>query len=308
MTAPPRVSVVMSVYNGERQLRPSIQSVLAQEGVDLELVIVDDGSTDGTAAVLDDFARRDGRIRVVQQENQGLTKALIHGCALARGSYIARQDAGDLYLPWKLARQIEAFTANPRAALVSCGTRFVGPGGEILYELTGDGGNATQQLLTLDVNEIRGPFGHGSVLFRRDLYEQAGGYRPQFYFCQDLDLWIRMAELGEHVVARELLFQVMFAPGSISGHQRAKQVQTTKVILECARLRREGQSEAPALSRAEAIRPDGATVSPRDLAGALYFVGACLRRRDDPAARKYFVDALRTYPLHLRSAVRVLFG
>ncbi len=304
----PEVSVVMSVYNGAKYLRASVASVLAQEGVDLEFIIVDDGSTDASAAMLDEWAATDPRVRVLRQQNRGLTCALIRGCAAARGKYVARQDVGDLFLPGKLALQTRYFASSPQAAMISCGTRFVGPAGEILFEMTDDGGDATKRLLSLDIAEMRGPFGHGSVLFRRDLYERAGGYRAEFYYGQDVDLWIRLAELGDHRVLPQLLFEARFAPDSISGHRRAKQVEATRIVLECARLRREGRSEAPALVRAAVVRPENGRVRARDLAGAHYFVGACLRRRGDPRAERYFRLALKAYPLHVRSALRMLLG
>jgi glycosyltransferase involved in cell wall biosynthesis len=306
MTAAPEVSVVMSVYNGAEVARASIESVLAQEGPAMELVVVDDGSTDATPAILDEIARSEARVRILRQDNAGLTRALIRGCAAARGRYLARQDAGDLFLPGKLARQVRAFEAHPDAALVSCGTQFVGPRGEVLYELASDAGDATEQLRALDVDRIRGPFGHGSVLFRRDLYERVGGYRADFYFGQDLDLWIRLAEAGRHIVLPEILFQALFTPGSISGVERDRQLACAEIILECARLRRAGESEAAALARAGAIRPRARTIGASERAAALYFVGVCLRNRADPRARQYFRDALSAYPLHFKSLVRLL--
>jgi glycosyltransferase involved in cell wall biosynthesis len=100
----PRISVVTSVYNGERYLRESLESVLSQEGVDLELIVVDDGSEDSTPEILADSATRDPRLRVLTQENRGLTVALIRGCAEARGEFIARHDLDDLSLPGRLRR------------------------------------------------------------------------------------------------------------------------------------------------------------------------------------------------------------
>src|SRR5689334_13931050 len=92
----PDVSVVMSVYNDARYLRDSIESILRQEGVTLEFIVIDDGSTDGSAAILDEFATKDSRLKVVHQQNRGLTLSLISGCAMARGRYIARQDSDDI--------------------------------------------------------------------------------------------------------------------------------------------------------------------------------------------------------------------
>src|SRR6187455_3363395 len=106
MTTTPLVSVVMSVYNGAKCLRDSVQSVLAQEGVDFEFIIVDDGSTDASGSLLSEFAESDSRVRVIHQHNRGLTRALIQGCAAARGPFIARQDCGDLSLPGRLAAEL----------------------------------------------------------------------------------------------------------------------------------------------------------------------------------------------------------
>jgi glycosyltransferase involved in cell wall biosynthesis len=308
MTARPQVSVVMSVYNGADCLGESIASVLTQEGVELELIVVDDGSTDDSAVLIKRLADHDSRVRFIQQHNQGLTLALIHGCAQASGKYIARQDAGDMFLPGKLMKQIAVLEAHPAAALVSCGTRIVGPGGETLYELRSDDWDATERLLTLDAKQLRGPFGHGSVVFRRSLYEQVGGYRAQFYLSQDLDLWIRLGERGKFLIAPDILFQAIFSPASISGDLRSVQIAIATLILECARLRRAGLDEEAALKRAGAIRPERSKPSNANRARALYFIGQCLRKRDDPRAAEYFRKALRANPLHLKSAVRLLTG
>ncbi len=308
MTASPQVSVVMSVYNGAESLRDSVESVLSQEGVDFEFIIVNDGSTDASASVLDDFAAADARIRLLHQANQGLTRALINGCALARGKYIARQDCGDRSLPGRLRAQFEIMQSRPEAALVSCGTRFVGPHLEPLYDVALMEAEADAGLQTLELTRLRGPAHHGSTLFRRDLYERVGGYREQFYFAQDLDLWTRMVEHGRHVAMPELLYQATFALGSISSLQRQRQIECATLILESARLRRDGQSDAPVLSRAREIVPQAGKASSNETASALYFVGTCLSKHRDPRARRYYREALRANPLHFRSAIRLLLG
>lgn len=306
MTELPTVSVVMGVYNGGATLRETVRSVLAQKRVDIEFIIVDDGSTDSTPALLEELARGDARIRPVRQENAGLTRALILGCTKAQGKYIARQDCGDLALPGRLLAQVGAMEANPGAALVSCGTRFVGPEGEPLYEVAIGEDNATAGLMTLELNQLRGPAHHGSTLFPRDLYERVGGYRADFYFAQDLDLWTRLVEYGPHVAVPGFLYQAVFNPGSISSLQRSGQVGCAKILLECARLRRSSRSENAALARARLIRPDARNAPAKDLASALYFVGMCLRKRGDARAIRYFREALRANPVHIKSALRLL--
>ena len=307
MSNGPDISVVMSVYNGAADLRRTIDSILSQEGVELELIAIDDGSTDETGKLLDECANRDRRIRVFHHKNQGLTRSLIAGCAEARGAYIARQDAGDISLPGRLSRQLACIKANPGAAFVSCGTRFVGPCGEYLYDVSHDPGEATSRLKRLELSEIRGPAHHGSTLFPRSLYERVGGYRPAFYFAQDLDLWVRLVEYGQHVVMPELLYQASMTLESVSSLHRKEQVESARLIIESARLRRESRSEEPALERARLIRPLARRTSSRlRRASAFYFIGVCLKRHRDPKAPLYFKQALQAFPLHLKSAVQLL--
>ena len=119
----PLVSVVLPVRNGAADLPKAIDTILAQTFTDFELIVVNDGSTDGTAAVLD--AIRDPRVRVVHQENMGLAAALNRGISLARGRYIARQDHDDWAKPTRLEKQVAFMEANPDCALV--GTCADGP-------------------------------------------------------------------------------------------------------------------------------------------------------------------------------------
>jgi glycosyltransferase involved in cell wall biosynthesis len=309
MNDTPDISVVMSVYNGSKHLRYSIDSVLTQEAVSLEFIIVNDGSTDESPNILDDYQRRDSRLRIIHQENQGLTAALIRGCSAAKGAYIARQDVGDISLPQRLMSQLECINQHPDASFVSCGTRFVGPDDEFLYEVTRLSADATERLLTLDPGKIEGPSSHPSTMFPRAMYERVGGYRSAFYFAQDLDLWIRLAENGKHVVLPDVLYQAGITVQSISGLHRKEQVETARLVLESARLRREGIGDASALIKARAIRPPAKRQHNRlQRARALYFIGSCLRKRRNPVAARYFQEALRLYPFHLKSALRLLLG
>ena len=305
----PKVSVVMSVYNGTNLLRETIESILSQEGVALEFIIVNDGSTDESAVILDEYANLDPRVRIINQPNQGLTNGLIAGCAASRGDYIARQDTGDISLPDRLAKQLHWIEKHPDAAVVSCGTRYVGPKDEHLFDVSYNSGDATDYLLTLRMNQIRGPSSHPSTLFHRSLYERVGGYRAAFYFAQDLDLWVRLAEVGKHIVNNEVLYQTSITVASISGRYRKEQVETSRIILKCARLRRAGLSESPALDQARSFKPSGKRSNTRMArASALYFIGACLRKQSNAQAQSYFKEALQAYPFHLKSAARFLFG
>lgn len=302
------ISVVMAAYNAGTALLATLDSILSQGDVALEFIIVDDGSTDGTSQLLEEYAAADRRIKIIHQENRGLTLALINGCSSARGAYIARQDAGDISHPYRLAKQLSCMNKY-HAALVSCGTRYVGPNGEYLYDVVPSSQEATASLRTFDIKEVRGPSHHGSTLFPRKLYEKVGGYRPEFYFGQDLDLWLRLAEHGKHYVVPQVLYHASLKPESISGLYRKEQVKLTRIMLEATSLRQRNLSEYPALTEAMAIRPKERHAGSRpDLAQALYFIGACLRKQGDGRARDYFRKSLRTYPLHLRSWYRFLLG
>jgi len=192
MRTGPTVSVVISVYNDVDRVESAIRSVLEQTYQNLEVIVIDDGSSDGTSDLLDRIAATDTRMRVLHQPNTGLTRALIRGCSEARGDFIARQDSDDWSYPQRIAEQVALLEADERIGFVSCATQFVGPGNEPLAVVTRvtDPEIATRGLL----HEHQGPPAHGSVMFRRLLYQRVGGYREEFYFAQDSDLWLRLAE------------------------------------------------------------------------------------------------------------------
>ena len=301
------MSVVVGVHNGMPALRETLGNILSQAGVELELVVVDDGSTDGSGGLLEHYAERDSRIRVVRQEHRGLTRALIRGCALARGEYIARQDVSDVSLPGRLRTALDYLATHEDIVFASCGVRVVGPGGELLFDVRQDEDALNRALRTVDPAELTGPAAHGSVVFRRAAYEKVGGYRAEFYFAQDLDLWVRLAEVGDHAVVPQILYRIVVGPDSIGGRYRREQLALKRLITESAHRRRGGLSDAAILQQAAAVGP-AATVRGRRAArsSAFYFIGTCLRRRSDQAAVEYFKRAIRENPLHLRAWWRLL--
>jgi glycosyltransferase involved in cell wall biosynthesis len=305
------VSVVMSVYNGSNLLAKALDSILAQEGVTLELIVVNDGSTDDCAAILDEYARRDPRVHVIHQDNTGLTQALIRGCATARGRFIARQDADDVSLPGRLARQVAFLDAHPEAVMTACGVRRFGPEGEDMGERMSHGEELHEGLGKLTVAEIAGPPHHGGTMFRRSAYEAIGGYRAAFRVAQDIDLWLRLAEAGECLGIPEVLYHASWRLGSISHLRLQEQIRTTEVLLECARVRRAGGSDAPILAlwaQKRVASVERATAPPAGLEDArfYYFVAGSLRRRDPLKARSYYRRALKRWPFFLRARVWLL--
>lgn len=304
----PRISVVLGVRNEEATLDRTLGSVLTGQKVDLEVVVVDDGSTDATPRLLEGWAERDGRVRVLRRVGGGLTRALVDGCRAAEGEFIARQDAGDTSRPERLSRQLEAFERHPSAALVSTGVVLVGPAGEPMVEHRQSPEAARAGLAATERMGLHGPR-HGTVMFRRLLYEEVGGYRPEFYFAQDMDLWLRMTERGEHLALADILYEASFSPESITGKYRREQEELTHMALACALRRRAGGDERPLLERASLVQPEKRKGAFGAEAASLVFIGSCLLQRGDTRAAAYFRTALRKNPLNPRAwlgAVRSL--
>jgi len=281
------VSIVMSVYNGAAEIEATLESILSQSMSDFELIVVDDGSTDATPSLLARAAERDARVRVVRQENAGITRALIRGCAEARAEIIARHDCGDRSHRQRLARQRALFD-DPHVVLATCFVRTFAPGGELLYTTTADGEAVRRSLLQDDVDHIRALPHHGTAMFRRDAYEAAGGYRPQFYFAQDVDLWMRMARLGKVAVVDDVLYDATIGTAAISSRNRAEQFESARLSIAI----RDGGDEQALLARAAEIRPQRGRRGVVSDARALYFIASCLRRNGDRAWRRYARAAL----------------
>jgi glycosyltransferase involved in cell wall biosynthesis len=306
MARAPAISVVMAVYNAEERLDATLDSIRGQRGADFEAVIVDDGSTDGTASALDSCAARDSRVRVIHQENRGLTRALIAGCATARGTFIARHDAGDRSLPERLAKQHGLLAGNRELVFVSSWTELVGPEDESLMIAKGTG-RAREPVSILDARErwrvIDGPTHHGSVMFSREAYERAGGYRAELYVGQDWDLWYRLAALGKFQMIEEVLYVARLTPNDLSVTAKDQQDRIARITRAALDARLRGEDDSAIIARAAAIRPRAKRSRYRRAAG-LYFIGEALRRNGNSLAGRYFTRAIAASPFYWRAWLR----
>jgi glycosyltransferase involved in cell wall biosynthesis len=295
------VSVVMGVFDAETLLNKTVDSILEQEEVEFELIVVNDGSRDGTSALLSKYAREDSRVRVLEQERAGLTGALITGCASARFKYIARQDAGDISHKKRLRKQLNLLTTSSDVVFCSSYSKFVGPSGEHLYTATID----ELDMFPVEPSKApRGPSHHGSVMMRRDAYVSVGGYRRAFYFAQDVDLWSRLLEQGRHATIPEVLYQAQLQPSSLSGRYAKQQKNLAHLIKEATALRRNGGNDKEILEKASQIMPQGGVAGRKGIATGAYFIGSCLQHRDRRAARRYFVEAIRNNPFLWRAWIK----
>lgn len=219
--APPQVSVLMPVYNGERYLRAAMDSVLNQTFTDFEFIIIDDGSTDDTRDILAEYAARDARIRLAHNEtNLGITASLNKGLRLARGGFVARQDADDLSLPERLARQVALLRAHPEAVLVSCDFTVIDAEDRPVFQTRRAADPDVIAWFLLFYNRLGG---HSQVVFRREAVLRLQGYSPAFRHNEDYDLWVRLSQIGQVVVVPDVLLQWRQHDGSISNRKRAEQ-------------------------------------------------------------------------------------
>jgi glycosyltransferase involved in cell wall biosynthesis len=196
----PKVSVVMPVYNGERFLRDSLDSVFAQTFQDFETLCVDDGSTDRSAAILQQYGPR---IRTVRQENAGQSAARNAGVALARGRYIAFLDQDDLWYPSKLMSQIAAIEANPHVILVHCDFDRIDEQGQMVQE--GVGVTERASALASSMGQLIGEalIFPSAMMIRKDGYERSGGFHSALQGFEDFDLIARLKQQGEFVMVEE---------------------------------------------------------------------------------------------------------
>ncbi|MDZ4753815.1 MAG: glycosyltransferase [Phycisphaerae bacterium] len=188
----PRVSVVMPFRDAEAHIEEAIESMLDQSYRSLEVIAIDDGSVDGSAAIVEMLAARDARIRLIRSERRGFVPALNHGLALARGEFIARMDADDASLPDRLHKQVAFLDSHPETGVV---------GGQIFAVLDGNVITPPWWINTPIEHEgiakalrQRNSIYHPTALLRRDVLLAAGGYRTPFTVVQDYDLWLRLVE------------------------------------------------------------------------------------------------------------------
>jgi glycosyltransferase involved in cell wall biosynthesis len=219
MNQDPLVSVILPVYNGAEFVGDALKSALSQTYRHIEIIAVDDGSTDGTSAVLELYALRDSRIRVLTQANGGVARARNRGMAEARGDFIAPLDADDLWEPTKIDRQMQRMlAAGNEAGFVYSWWVWIDQSGKVLdrsprwmFE-----GRTFETLLQINFT------GNASVpLFRRHCVEEAGGYNEQLAAtgaggCEDWELVLRVAERYAAAVVPEILIGYRRRPGSMS--------------------------------------------------------------------------------------------
>jgi glycosyltransferase involved in cell wall biosynthesis len=212
----PTVSVVMSVYNSELYLAHALESILSQTFTDFELIVIDDGSTDGSAEIL--HSTSDPRLRVVEQNNAGLTRSLNRGFALAKGEYVARIDADDTCLPGRLAAQVAYMDQHQATVLLGTAYRHV----DLLRDRQVDIYPPREDEALRRAMVSGNPFCHSSVMVRRAAVVKEGGYDESFPYLQDYELWSRLAQVGELANLPQILVSRRYHAASLSNDWRTE--------------------------------------------------------------------------------------
>lgn len=215
----PKVTVLMSVFNGGKFLEESVQSILSQTLIDFEFLIFDDGSFDGSEKKLDQLSAGDTRVKVVRQKNIGLTKTLNLGLRLARGEYVARMDSDDVAMPDRLQKQVSFLDNNPEIALVASFAKIIDEKGQEI----GEHWPAVEHDAIRKLSFFSGQICHPSVMFRKNKILDIGGYDENFQYAQDCDLWFRLMKENRVANIPEFLLKWRKTSEGIGTRKQAEQ-------------------------------------------------------------------------------------
>jgi glycosyltransferase involved in cell wall biosynthesis len=249
------VSVVMANYNGDRFLRPAVESVLMQTYEDFEFIIVDDGSSDQSRSIISEYARLDNRIKLVRREHGGLVAALNLGCELAEGDIIARLDSDDIAESDRLKLQVDYLEVNPDVALVGGWIQCIDDRGDAMFTMewpTREAGLRDYLLLDCHIS-------HTTVMFRKCIVQLVGGYRKTYQDAEDYDLFLRLSDHYALDNLPHVLCRYRLHGAQVSAQQASQQIVSGIGARLATRARRNNQPE-PLWS--------GETVSREDLIAA----------------------------------------
>jgi glycosyltransferase involved in cell wall biosynthesis len=232
----PTISVLMPVYNAQPYLRQAVDSVLSQTVGDFEFICVDDGCTDGSPRILQEYAQRDSRMRIITRANGGVTSALNAGLAVARGEYIARMDADDIALPSRFQHQLEYMSDHPECAAVGCWVIHIDANG--VERLRAQRHLLHEQITDCLWEGNGGALPHFGAFIRRSLLTRLGNYREQFRTAQDLDLFLRLSEIGRLANVPQFLIRYREHEASVGASRGKEQARNACEILRQAYERR----------------------------------------------------------------------
>lgn len=217
----PKISVIMPIYNCDKYLAAAVESILLQTFTDFELILVNDASTDDTLKIAQEYAKRDSRIKIINnKKNLNIAGSLNKGIEAAKAKIIARMDGDDISLPTRFQKQYELLTIREDVAVVGCNMLIMDSEG---HEY--DKRAYASDSFTLKKNIFRySPFAHPTVMYRKSAVKECGGYNPQYSPTEDLDLWVRIGSKYEFANIPEYLFKYRVFKQS-SSHKKLRDVE-----------------------------------------------------------------------------------
>ena len=233
-------SVITPAYNAEKYIAEAIESVLAQ-GLDVwEMIVIDDGSTDGTREVVAQFAARDPRIKLIQNDHGGVSHARNTGIMLAKYEWIALLDADDVFCPGKMKKQLEASERNPEVVLWGTYGYNIGESGKI-FDVCKDGPASVEEFQRIRNKAELISLKNSSTMFRASFFRELGGFDSKYDSTEDAELWNRMADHGTVLVIPEPLILYRFHSQSLSVRKMQFQYDCTRFLLARSKKRQMGQ-------------------------------------------------------------------
>lgn len=240
---PTKVDVLLPVRNGAKYIGEALASIQPDIDAVSSIIIVDDGSTDDTVAIVNNFQPQ-SKIRLYQQAQYGLVAALNRALRLSRAEYIARMDADDISLPGRLPAQLAYLETHRDVAVVGTQIARIGPGGESLGSRTTY--PCDNESISLQLMQKGCVVSHPTVMARRAALLQCGGYRNAFKDAEDYDLWLRVIEQAAIANLPEVFLKYRQHPGQVSNARNLRQSFSRDLARWCAAERRSGRPD-PAL-------------------------------------------------------------
>lgn len=226
----PKVSIIIPTHNREAFIREAIDSVLAQSFADWEIIIIDDASTDKTESIVSEYVTKDSRIKYYKnEENLGIARTRNKGLKIAKGIYIAPLDSDDIWMDKeKLKKQVEFLDTNQDYALLGGGIMHIDKESKLVKKVLFPVYDSVIRNIILQFN----PFAQSTLLFRKDVALELGGYSTEYKICDDYDLWLRIGIKHKFTNIPQVLSGYRIHGGNIT---HTKRLTTAREILEIVR-------------------------------------------------------------------------
>lgn len=217
------ISIISVFHNRKDGVKKTVDSLLAQTYKDIEIILVDDGSKDGTLAELNKYKHIDSRVKIIAHENKGFTISIKEAVEESSGDIIAINGAGDQSHPERIEKQYRELFRKPCIGIVGCGIENIN-----LTTMEKDKKitKVNSEIKYTEYLYKKNPYTHGEVMFKKSVYYKAGGYREEFTYGQDRDLWLRMSDYCHFSNVEEILYTRFYSfKNSVSGSYKKSVIQ-----------------------------------------------------------------------------------